>query len=152
MLCDDHLYELVTVFESLNARVSGVSTCVATETTAPVLMRALNDVIPQKEKAPVIVVAHMGAGVQMMPRENVDREPIPLPISQSTSYRRVGTYYDHLLPERDDGLPIVLEPPVTIPPASTNIVVKWPDERRMEEQAHPLADQMRLRDLNASPQ
>ncbi|XP_072930518.1 uncharacterized protein ltl [Epargyreus clarus] len=138
ILCDDRLYELMTVLENLNARVSGESTCVATQTAAPVLMRALNDVVPD---APVIVVTHMGTGVRVLEgREHLS------PPSQLT-YRRVGALIGHVLPEREGGLPVLVEPPVTLPPAGTNVVVKWPDERR--EQPHPLAD---LRDLESTPQ
>lgn len=149
VLCDDRLYELMTVLESLNARVSGVSTCMATQTTAPVLMRALNDIVPQDDM-PVIVVAQMGSsGLHLL--EGAEREPIPP--SQQMGYRRVGALIGHLMPEREGGLPVLVEPPVTLPPASTNVVVKWPDERREEHaQTHPLADHLRLRDLNASPQ
>lgn len=142
---------MVNVLESLNARVSGVSTCVSTETIAPVLnMRALNDIVPQKESQPLIVVAHVGAGVHALSREVVEREMVPS-IPRIT-YRRVGTIIGQMMPEREDGLPVLVEPPVTLPPASTNVVVKWPDEKTANEQPHPLADHLRLRDLNASPQ
>lgn len=150
VLCDDGLYELMTVLESLNARVSGVSTCVAPQTAAPALMRALNDVVPQDD-TPVIVVAQIGAGVRLL---DADREPAPpVPPVPQLAYRRVGAIIGHLMPEREGGLPVLIEPPVTLPPASTNVVVKWPDERRVEEHPqHPLADHLRLRDLNSSPQ
>lgn len=140
MLCDERLSEVTTVWERLNARVSGISSCAPPQTTAPVLMRALNDIVPQDD-APVIVVAQMELG---------EREP--LPTGPQYTYRRVGALIGQLLPEREGGLPVLVEPPVTLPPASTNVVVKWPDERRTEEHAHPLADHLRLRDLNASPQ
>ncbi|XP_049884639.1 leucine-rich repeat-containing G-protein coupled receptor 4 [Pectinophora gossypiella] len=144
VLCDDRLYELMTVLESLNARVSGVSTCVAPQTTAPVLMRALNDIVPQ-EDPPVIVVTHVGNGVRVVEGEAVPPGP-------QLAYRRVGALIGHLMPEREGGLPVLVEPPVTLPAASSNVVVKWPDERRPEDHAHPLADHLRLRDLNTSPQ
>ncbi|XP_075991414.1 leucine-rich repeat-containing larval translucida [Anticarsia gemmatalis] len=149
VLCDDRLYELITVLENLNARVSGSSTCVAPQTTAPVLMRALNDVVPPPDNSPVIVVAHMGSGMRTMP-EGTGPEPAAPQIPQ-LMYRRVGALFGHILPEREGGLPVVVEPPVTLPPADTNVVVKWPDERRADE-SHPLADHLRLRDLNTSPQ
>ncbi|CAH2216569.1 jg24399, partial [Pararge aegeria aegeria] len=57
VLCDERLYELMTILGSLNARLSGVSTCVATQTSAPVLMRALNDIVPD---TPVLVVTQLG--------------------------------------------------------------------------------------------
>lgn len=139
----------MTVLESLNARVSGVSTCVAAQTTAPVLMRALNDIVPQKEPVPVIMVAHMEAGGIVVPHEVVESQPAPAP---PHTYQRVGAFIGHVLPEREGGLPVVVEPPVTLPPSNTNVVVKWPDERRVEEHAHPLADHLRLRDLDASSQ
>ncbi|CAG9558370.1 unnamed protein product [Danaus chrysippus] len=140
VLCDERLYELVALLENLNARVSGVSTCVAAQTSAPVLMRALNDIVPD---APVIVVTHMGTGLRVLQRE--------MPQSQlPPTYRRVGALIGHVLPEREGGLPVLVEPPVTLPPSNTNVVVKWPDVKR--EQPHPLADHLRLRDLNSSPQ
>ncbi|CAG9781972.1 unnamed protein product [Diatraea saccharalis] len=150
VLCDDRLFELMTVLESLNARVSGVSTCVATQTTAPVLTRALNDIVPQKEAVPIFMVAHVEPrGVEVSP-DIIERNPIaPVP---PLTYQRVGALIGHVLPEREGGLPVVVEPPVTLPPSSTNVVVKWPDERRIEEHAHPLADHLRLRDLDASSQ
>ncbi|KAG6452311.1 carboxypeptidase N subunit 2 [Manduca sexta] len=151
VLCDDRLYELVTVFESLNARVSGQSTCVTTQTAAPVLMRALNDIDKQQENAPVIVMARMGSGIRIISQENLNRESAPSPIPQ-LMYRRVGALIGHMVPEREGGLPVVVDSPVTLPPASINVVVKWPDERRAEEQSHPLADQLRFRDLNSSTQ
>ncbi|XP_050683294.1 chaoptin [Leptidea sinapis] len=139
VLCDDHLYELVAVLESLNTRVSGEATCVAPQTTAPVLAPALNDILPD---TPVIVVTRMNNGVKIL--DNRDSQPGHL------TYRRVGALIGHVLPEREGGLPVLVEPPVTLPSASSNVVVKWPDERR--EQSHPLSDHLRLRDLNASPQ
>lgn len=138
----------MTVLESLNARVSGVSTCVATQTSAPVLMRALNDIVPQKEPIPVIIVARIEAGARMV-HDVIERQPPP---AAPVTYQRVGALIGHVLPEREGGLPVVVEPPVTLPPSSTNVVVKWPDERRVEEHAHPLADHLRLRDLDASSQ
>ncbi|XP_046977198.1 leucine-rich repeat-containing G-protein coupled receptor 4 [Vanessa cardui] len=137
VLCEERLYELVAILESLNTRVSGVSTCVATQTSAPVLMRALNDIVPD---TPVIVVTHTGVGML----DGREIQPSQL------AYQRVGALIGHVLPEREGGLPVLVEPPVTLPPASTNVVVKWPDERR--EKSHPLADHLRLRDLNSSPQ
>ncbi|KAM3968689.1 leucine-rich repeat-containing larval translucida [Aphomia sociella] len=151
VLCSEHLYELIKILDNLNARVSGVSTCVATQTAAPVLnMRALNDIVPQKENPPLIVVAHVGTGIRVLPHEGADRELIP-PVPQ-LQYRRVGTLIGHILPEREGGLPVLVEPPVTLPSASSNVVVKWPDDQTSDEQTHPLADHLRLRDLNASPQ
>lgn len=149
VLCDDRLYELVTVLESLNARVSGVSTCVATQTSAPVLMRTLNDIRPQQESSPVIVVTQVGAGIHIMPEESIEPDSISAPIPQLV-YRRVGALIGHILPEREDGLPVVVEPPVTLPPENPNIMVKWTEDRRVDERAHahPLADHLRLRDLN----
>ncbi|KAI8430912.1 hypothetical protein MSG28_001031 [Choristoneura fumiferana] len=139
VLCDERMYELVTVLENLNARVSGVSTCATPQTSAPVLMRALNDIVPQDEDAPVFVVAHAG-GVRVLPR---DAEPRFA--GSHLAYSRVGTIIGHILPEREGGLPVVVEPPVTLPP-TTNVVVKWPDERREEPaHPHPLAD-LRMRD------
>lgn len=149
MLCDDRLYELITVLESLNARVNGASTCVATQTTAPILMRALNDVVPPQEIPPVIVVAQIGGGLHAVP-EGTGRDTASPQVPQLV-YQRVGALFGHMLPEREGGLPVVVEPPVTLPPANTNVVVKWPDERTVDE-AHPLVDHLRLRDLNASPQ
>lgn len=102
-------------------------------------MRALNDIVPQDD-ASVFVVAQMEG----------EREPVPA--GPQYTYRRVGALIGQLLPEREGGLPVLVEPPVTLPPASTNVVIKWPDERRTAENAHPLADHLRLRDLNASPQ
>ncbi|KAL4717447.1 hypothetical protein ACJJTC_000596 [Scirpophaga incertulas] len=148
VLCDDRLFELLTVLESLNARVSDVSTCVTTQTSAPVLSRALNDIIPKKEPIPVIMVAQMEAGGIVVPSEILERNPIS---SLPVTYQRVGTIIGHVLPEREDGLPVVVEPPVTLPPSSTNVVVKWPDERSAEY-SHPLAKHLRLRDLEASSQ
>ncbi|KOB67726.1 putative leucine-rich transmembrane protein [Operophtera brumata] len=135
VLCDERLYELMTVLESLNARVSGVSACAAAHTASPVLMRALNDALP--EAAPVVVLR---AGEPVQPSQLL--------------YRRVGALIGHVLPEREGTLPILVEPPVTLPPTSSNVVVKWPDERRSEANAHiahPLADHLRLRDKNDSP-
>lgn len=149
VLCDDHLYELITVLENFNARVNGASTCVAPQTTAPVLMRALNDVVPPPENAPIIVVARMGNGMHVIP-EVPASETIVQPIPQ-LMYRRVGALLGHVLPEREGGLPVVVEPPVTLTSDNTNVVVKWPVERRVEE-SHPLSDHLRLRDLNTSPQ
>ncbi|KAJ2954306.1 hypothetical protein O0L34_g2558 [Tuta absoluta] len=147
VLCDETLYELTTVLESLNARVSGVSTCVTPQTTAPVLMRALNDIA---EEPPIIVLTNMGPEIRVM--EGPEREaesPVLAPTAQLT-YRRVGALIGHLLPEREGGLPVVVEPPVTLPATSSNVVVKWPDDRRSEH-SHPLAETLRLRNLNASP-
>lgn len=151
MLCDDRLFDLMTVLGNLNARVSGVSTCVSTQTTAPVLTRALNDIVPrpQKEAIPVIMLAHMEAGDTVVPHEIIEHQSVS---GSSLTYQRVGALIGHVLPEREGGLPVVVEPPVTLPPSSTNVVVKWPDERRVEEHAHPLADHLRLRDLDASSQ
>ena len=143
VLCDDRLYELITVLESLNARINGASTCVATQTAASIPLRALNDVVPPQETPPIIVVA------QLLP-ESADRD-VATPQGPQLMYRRVGALFGHVLPEREGGLPVVVEPPVTLPPANTNVVVKWPDERRVDE-THPLVDHLRLRDLNASPQ
>ncbi|CAK1588710.1 unnamed protein product [Parnassius mnemosyne] len=143
VLCDDRHYELVTVLESLNARVSGVSSCVTPQTAAPVLMRALNDIVPD---APVILVSRMGAGLRVLQDSRENAAP-------QLSYRRVGALIGHVLPDREGGLPVLVEPPVTLPPAATDMVVKWPDQNtRTEERPHPLADHLRLRDLNASPQ
>ncbi|XP_023946364.2 leucine-rich repeat-containing G-protein coupled receptor 4 [Bicyclus anynana] len=138
VLCDERLYELMTILGSLNARVSGVSTCVTTQTSAPVLMRALNDIDPD---TPVLVVTQLGTGVQVVE----GRETIP----SQLAYQRVGALIGHVMPERDGGL-VLVDPPVTLPPENTNVVVKWPDERR--DNSHPLADHLRLRDLNTSPQ
>ncbi|XP_045783898.1 leucine-rich repeat-containing G-protein coupled receptor 4-like [Maniola jurtina] len=138
VLCDERMYELITILGSLNARVSGVSTCVATQTSAPVLMRALNDIVPA---TPVIVVTQLGPGVQIVE----GREVVP----SQLAYQRVGALIGHIIPESDGGL-VLVDPPVTLPPENTNVVVKWPDERR--EKSHPLADHLRLRDLNSSPQ
>lgn len=149
VLCEDRLYELTTVLESQNARVSGTSTCVAPQTATPVLMRALNDIVPSSDISPVIVLAHLGGEIQLMP-EKSSAETIEPQIPQ-LMYRRVGALFGHMLPEREGGLPVVVEPPVTLPPANTNVVVKWPDERKLEE-SHPLADHLRLRDLNTSTQ
>ncbi|XP_045510407.1 leucine-rich repeat-containing G-protein coupled receptor 4-like isoform X1 [Colias croceus] len=113
VLCDDRLYELETVLLGLNARLSGDATCAAPQTSAPVLMRALNDIVPD---APVVLVARV-AGARLL-------DGLP-----QHAYQRVGA----------------LGPGV--PPAGSNVVVKWPDER-----PHPLADHLRLRDLKASPQ
>lgn len=144
VLCDERVFELVTVLENLNARVSGVSTCPSPQTSAPVLMRALNDIVPQDEDAPVFLVAHAG-GVRVLPRDAESRFA-----GSQLTYRRVGTIIGQVLPEREGGLPVVVEPPVTLPP-TTNVVVKWPDERREEPaHPHPLAD-LRMRDL-AAPQ
>lgn len=88
--------------EKRSARVSGAATCAAAGTAAPALMRALNDVAPA---APVYLL-------QDEPR-----------------YRRVGALLGHVIPARDGGLPVLIEPPVTLPPPSSNVVVKWPDER-----------------------
>ncbi|XP_053624274.1 leucine-rich repeat protein SHOC-2-like [Plodia interpunctella] len=144
VLCSEGLFDLVKELENLNARVSGQSTCVATQTNPPVLnMRALNDIVPQQEQ-PLIVVAQVGAGLQPLP-DAAELVPPDSPLV----YRRVGAIMGHLLPE--DGLPILVDPPVTLPPENTNVVVKWPDEK-IKEQSHPLADHLRLRDLNASPQ
>lgn len=145
VLCDDRLYELITVLESLNARINGASTCVAPQTSAPIPMRALNDVVPPQETPPVIVVTQLHA----VP-DGADRDAASPQVPQ-LMYRRVGALFGHILPEREGGLPVVVEPPVTLPPANTNVVVKWPDERRVDE-THPLVDHLRLRDLNASPQ
>lgn len=142
VLCDDRLFELVNVLENLNARVSGVSTCVGPQTASPVLIRALNDVMPQ-ENDPVIVVAHMGSSL------GVDRDSVPQPMPQ-LMYRRVGALIGHVLPEREGALSVLVEPPITLPPSSTKVVVKWPDEQS-KEHAHPLAN-LRLRELNAAPQ
>ncbi|XP_039763626.1 leucine-rich repeat and death domain-containing protein 1 [Pararge aegeria] len=139
VLCDERLYELMTILGSLNARLSGVSTCVATQTSAPVLMRALNDIVPD---TPVLVVTQLGTGVQVVE----GRETIP----SQLAYQRVGALIGHVMPEREDGISVVVDPPVTLPPENTNVVVKWPDERR--DKSHPLADHLRLRDLNTSPQ
>lgn len=99
-------------------------------------MRALNDVAPD---APVILVTRMGAGVRVLQE---GRE------SESTlAYRRVGALIGHVLPEREGGLPVLVEPPVTLP--ATDVVVKWPPR---EGRPHPLADHLHLRDLNSSPQ
>lgn len=142
----------MTVLETLNARVSGVSTCVATQTAAPVMMRALNDVSPKQENAPMIFVTQVGTGIHVIPQEGIEREPNPPPVP--IMYRTVGALIGHILPEREDGMPVVVEPPVTLPPETTNVVAKWPDDREIEERTHghPLADHLRLRDLNASPQ
>ncbi|KAG7313187.1 hypothetical protein JYU34_000282 [Plutella xylostella] len=102
VLCDEHLYELMNELEKRSARVSGAATCAAAGTAAPALMRALNDVAPA---APVYLL-------QDEPR-----------------YRRVGALLGHVIPARDGGLPVLIEPPVTLPPPSSNVVVKWPDER-----------------------
>ncbi|CAK1554943.1 unnamed protein product [Leptosia nina] len=134
VLCDDRLYELMTVLEGLNARLSGEATCAAPQTSAPVLMRALNDIVPD---APVIVVTHVGNGVRVL--EGREMQPSHL------TYRRVGAIFGHILPEREGGLPVLVEPPVTLPNSANN-VVKWPNERR--EPTHPLADHLRLRELN----
>ncbi|XP_026730575.1 leucine-rich repeat and death domain-containing protein 1 [Trichoplusia ni] len=149
VLCDDRLYELITVLESLNARLNGASTCVASQTTAPILMRALNDVVPPQDSSPVIVVTKVNGGLRAV-SESADRDAASPQIPQLV-YQRVGALFGHMLPEREGGLPVVVEPPVTLPPANTNVVVKWPDERRTDE-THPLVDHLRLRDLNASPQ
>ncbi|XP_059055316.1 leucine-rich repeat protein SHOC-2 [Achroia grisella] len=151
VLCSERLYELIKVLDNLNARISGVSTCVAPQTVAPVLnMRALNDIVPQKDNPPLIVVAHVGTSLRVLPHEAVDRELIP-PVPQ-LQYRRVGALVGHILPEREGGLPVLVEPPVTLPSAGSNVVVKWPDDRTSDEPVHPLSDHLRLRDLNASPQ
>lgn len=150
VLCDDHLYELITVLETLSARINGASTCVAPQTTAPVPLRALNDVVPPQETPPVIIMTQMGGSPRAIP-DSVDHDTASVPQVPQLMYRRVGALFGHVLPEREGGLPVVVEPPVTLPPSSTNVVVKWPDERRMEE-THPLVDHLRLRDLNASPQ
>ncbi|XP_063393736.1 leucine-rich repeat-containing G-protein coupled receptor 4 [Cydia fagiglandana] len=132
VLCDERMNEMVMMLESLNARVSGSSTCLGTQAAAPALnMRALNDVAPRQDAA-VIVVAHL------LPHD--DQRPLP------PAYRRVGALIGHVLPEHEGGLPVVVEPPVTLPP-TTNVVVKWPDDQH----PHPLAD-LRLRDLNAPAQ
>lgn len=135
VLCDERLYELMTVLESLNARVSGVSACAVAQTTSPMLMRALNDALP--EAAPIVVL----------------RSGEPVQPSQLL-YRRVGALIGQVLPEREGTLPLLVEPPITLPPASSNVVVKWPDERRSGEHAHiahPLTDHLRFRDKNDSP-
>lgn len=119
--------------------MTGSSTCVAPQTAAPVLMRALNDIVPD---SPVIVVTHMSTGVRVL--EGREIQPSQL------AYQRVGALIGHVLPEHEGGLPVLVEPPITLPPASSNVVVKWPDTRR--EKSHPLADHLRLRDLNSSPQ
>ncbi|CAH0716083.1 unnamed protein product, partial [Brenthis ino] len=139
VLCDERLYELLAVIENLNARVTGSSTCVAPQTSAPVLMRALNDIVPD---TPVIVVTRMSTGVRVL--EGREIQPSQL------AYQRVGALIGHVLPEQEGGLPVLVEPPVTLPPASSNVVVKWPDARR--EKPHPLADHLHLRDLNSAPQ
>lgn len=131
VLCDERLYELMTVLESLNARVSGVSVCAAAQTASPVLMRALNDVLPAADPGPVFVLR---AGEPPQPSQLL--------------YQRVGALIGHVLP-------VIVDPPVTLPTATSNVVVKWPDERRTSDEhahaAHPLADRLRLRDKNDSP-
>lgn len=106
----------MTVLEKLQARVSGESTCVATQTTAPVHMRALNDVAAD---TPVMVMTHLGTGVRVLADHRTQ-----------LTYRRVGALLGH-----EGGLPVVVEPPVTLPPPGTGAVVKWPDERR--DHPHP---------------
>lgn len=138
------------MLETLSARINGASTCVAPQTTAPVPLRALNDVVPPQETPPVIIMTQMGGSPRAIP-DSVDHDTASVPQVPQLMYRRVGALFGHVLPEREGGLPVVVEPPVTLPPSSTNVVVKWPDERRMEE-THPLVDHLRLRDLNASPQ
>ncbi|XP_048004885.1 leucine-rich repeat-containing G-protein coupled receptor 4 isoform X2 [Leguminivora glycinivorella] len=136
VLCDERMNEMVMMLENLNARVSGSSTCLGTQTAAPVLsMRALSDGAPRQDAA-VIVVAHL------LPHD--DQRPLPLPLPPA--FRRVGAIIGHVLPE--GGLPVVVDPPVTLPP-TTNVVVKWPDDQHPHP--HPLAD-LRLRDLNAPAQ
>nr|XP_021206087.1 leucine-rich repeat protein SHOC-2 isoform X2 [Bombyx mori] len=151
VLCDDHLYELVTVFESLNARVSGASTCVAPQTTAPILMRALNDIGPKKENSPLIVVAHMVPDIRLAPQDNLNHETVSSAIPQFV-YRRVNPLYRHVLPDQEDGISVIADPPLTLPSTNRKVVVKWPEETRIDKPSHPLADQMRLRELNESPQ
>lgn len=112
-------------------------------------MRALNDVVPPQDSSPVIVVTKVNGGLRAV-SESADRDAASPQIPQLV-YQRVGALFGHMLPEREGGLPVVVEPPVTLPPANTNVVVKWPDERRADE-THPLVDHLRLRDLNASPQ
>lgn len=134
VLCDERLYELTTILGSLNARVSGA--CVSTQTATPVLMGALNDVAAD---TPVLVVTQLGPGLQVV--EGRDALPSQL------AYRRVGALLGHVVP-REDGLRVVVDQPVTLPPENTNVVVKWPDESRRD--SHPLADHLRLRDLNSA--
>ncbi|XP_014366639.1 leucine-rich repeat-containing G-protein coupled receptor 4 [Papilio machaon] len=140
VICDDRYYELMTVLESLNARVSGASSCVTSQTAAPILMRALNDIVPE---TPVILVTRMGAGVRVLQDSRENTAP-------QLAYRRVGPLIGQVLPEREGGYPVLVEPPVTLPPSATD-VVKWPDQSALlENHPHPLADHLRLRDLNAS--
>lgn len=146
VLCDEHLYELAAVLENLSARMSGVSTCVAQQTSAPVLMRALNDILPKQEGSPVIVMAQVGPGVRMIPLEAEIRHS-----ATSSGFQRVGTIISDALTEHENGLPVVVDPPVTLPSATSNVVVKWPDEqRRPAGTVH--APRPLLRETNSAPQ
>lgn len=127
MLCDERLYELMTVLESLNARVSGVAVCAAAKTASPVLMRALNDALADGGTAPLLVL----------------RSGEPVQPSQLL-YRRVGALIGHVLP-------VIVDPPVTLDPAISNVVLKWPAERRNEEHAHIAHPSDHLRDKSDSP-
>lgn len=112
VLCDERLYELLAVMESFSARVSGLSACPPLPT--PNRPQALNDITP--DTAPLIVV---------LPYEGAPRPPL--------GYRRVGAYMERVFPpEREGGLPVVVDPPVTLPPAppAANVVVKWPDDKQ----------------------
>lgn len=89
VLCDERMYELMTVLESLNARVSGVSAC-ATTTASPVLMRALGDDALPNAVPVVIQPSHL-------------------------LYRRVGALIGHVLPDLE-APPPRLDPP--LPPSN----------------------------------
>lgn len=100
VLCDERLYDLIAVLESLNARVSGVTSCGTTVTDSPVIVRALND------------GAEDSGGMLVL---RVENSPVQVP---PVLYRRVGALVTRVLPE-----------PLAPPPPSANVVVKWPDER-----------------------
>ncbi|XP_041987226.1 protein artichoke-like [Aricia agestis] len=134
VLCDDRFFDLKATLERMNTRVIGTSKC----SRPPTSFRTLNDIEPD---TPVIVVAQMEKRVQM-----IDGREVQPP---QFSYRRLGTIIGHVLPEREGGLPVLVEPPVTLPSENSNVVVKWPDERR---DLQTLSEHLRLRDLNANTQ
>lgn len=102
-------------------------------------MRALNDIVPE---TPVILVTRMGAGVRVLQDSRENTAP-------QLAYRRVGPLIGQILPDREGGFPVLVEPPVTLPPSPTD-VVKWPNQKPLRENSHPLADHLSLRDLNAT--
>lgn len=82
MLCDERLYDLMAVLESLNARVSGPVSC-GTTAGSPVIVRALNDGGEEGGGGGGLVVVRLNP---------------PAPPSHH-HYRRVGALIARLVPE-----------------------------------------------------